>query len=87
VGRFTGGTLVPGAGLRLGFAVSTPFNPMGDWGQAYQLAHPRGPNAELICFFLAKELDPMFNPPAGRFFYNLSVFNAGTATTSFDVDF
>jgi hypothetical protein len=81
MGRFFMGTIGPGVTTRRFLFVTTAFNPQGDWGQAYMLAHPRNPNAELVCDFHGKVLS------GGIFFYAINVTNRGPFGTDFDIDF
>jgi hypothetical protein len=83
MGRFFVGTLFPGQSIRPGISVSTPFNPAGDWGAAYQLAHPRNLDATLVCDFHTK----LFSSATGRFVYILTVTNTGPFATAVDIDF
>ena len=83
MGRFFMGFIAANTTQRRTLFVTTPFNPSGDWGAAYQLAHPQNPGAELVCDFHGKLLDP----PSGVFFYRISVTNRGPAGTFFDIDF
>jgi hypothetical protein len=86
-GRFENvGTLAPG-GIFLGAAklTTTPFNPEGDWGAIYFLAHPRSdsvPSTQLRTDLHGKDRDPADN----RWEYFFRVRNVGSSTTSFDVD-
>ena len=82
MGRFFLGTLAPGASIRPDLFVTTVFNPSGDWGQVYALAHPRNPLAELVCDFHSKILFP-----SGIFVYRVTVRNAGPLGTTADIDF
>jgi hypothetical protein len=85
MGRFFVGSLIPGASLRTGLAVTTPFNPEGDWGPAYQLAHPGARNAELACDFHAKVRRPIGGGVI--FFYRVTVINFGPVSSSVFIDF
>jgi hypothetical protein len=81
VGRFPMGFIAAGTTVRVFPSLTTIFNPQGDWGQAYVLAHPRDPNAELVCDFHGKVLS------VGRYFYSISVTNRGPFGTNWDLDF
>jgi hypothetical protein len=82
MGRFPIGSLAPFTSIRPSLLVNGPFNTSGDWGQAYVLAHPRNPRAELVCDFHAK-----VQTPAGAFRYLVTITNAGPFGTVVDVDF
>jgi hypothetical protein len=75
------GFIAAGGVLRFGPSFTTPGNPQGDWGQAYILAHPRDPDAELVCDFHGKILS------GGRYYYTISVTNRGPLGTNWDLDF
>jgi hypothetical protein len=79
---FFGIFLAPGASIRPTLTVTTPFNGSGDWGNAYMLAHPRNPGAELDHDFHAKVL----SPATGRFGYLVTITNIGPAATFVDID-
>jgi hypothetical protein len=84
VPRLFAGSISPGATLRfIAEGATTPFNPQGDWGNLYPLAHPRSPNVELLSQVHGKVLTSATN----RFGYSVSVRNIGFATTAFDIDF
>jgi hypothetical protein len=83
MGREYVANLLPGASIRFGTAFYTPFNPEGDWGNAYMLAHPRA-STELVCDFHAKRRrrtpDRFIND------YIVTIRNAGSVVTPVDVD-
>ncbi|HEX5201862.1 hypothetical protein ACFQS1_25470 [Paractinoplanes rhizophilus] len=83
MGRYFVGTLAPGQTIRPALSFATPFNPAGDWGGSYVLAHPRTADAQLVCDFHGKMLDST----TGRYFYILSITNRGPLATEVDVDF
>jgi hypothetical protein len=83
MGRFFMGFIGPFTSQKRTLTVTSPFNPVGDWGAAYALAHPRNPGAELVCDFHSKVL----NPATGRFSYSITVRNIGPGATFFDIDF
>ena len=82
MGRFFIGTFGAGTSFRPTLIVTNPFNPSGDWGAAYQLAHPRNPIAALTCDFHGKVLTT-----SGRFGYAVTIANTGPAATLVDLDF
>jgi len=83
VGRFFIGTFGVGASFRPTLIVTNSvFNPSGDWGATYMLAHPRNPIAELVCDFHGKVLTA-----SGRFGYRVTITNTGPAATLVDLDF
>jgi hypothetical protein len=86
------GWFTAGAQTRASISLTTVFNPEGDWGNAYQLAHPGSAvngfpyPTELICDFHAKRLRRL---PSGDFLYDYRVtitVNASSGTTSVFVD-
>ena len=81
--RFFIGFLAPGATVRASFTVSNPFNPSGDWGPRFAMAHPRNPGAELRSTVHGKVL----SPATGRFAYLVTTTNVGPLGTFADVDF
>jgi len=81
MGRFPQGTIGPFVTTRRDLFVTTIFNPAGDWGAAYMLAHPDNPDAELVCDFHTKLLT------GGVYHYRISVTNRGPFGTSFSIDF
>jgi hypothetical protein len=83
MGRFFQGFIGPFSSQKIRLSVTTIWNPSGDWKQAYALAHPRNPAAELVCDFHSK----LLNPTTGTFDYFITVSNRGPLGTFFDVDF
>ena len=83
MGRFFQGFIGPFTSQRRRLSVTTIWNPAGDGGATYALAHPRNPGAELICDFHSK----VFNPATGTFDYFITVENASAVGTFFDIDF
>jgi hypothetical protein len=84
MGRFFQGFIAAGTVQTRSFAVLfPPFNSSGDWGAAYQLAHPQNPGATLVSTSHSKTL----NPTLGAFFYAVTVTNTGPLGTLFDIDF
>jgi hypothetical protein len=83
VARFFIGFLAPGATIRLGITVTNVFNPRGDWGARFAMAHPRNPGAELRSTVHGKIL----SPAAGTFTYLVTTTNVGPLGTFADVDF
>jgi hypothetical protein len=83
VARFFQGFIGPFASQRRRLSVTTFWNPSGDWQQAYVLAHPRNPGAELVCDFHSK----LLNGATGTFDYFITVRNASPVGTFFDIDF
>ena len=81
--RFFIGFLAPGASVRLSITVTNVFNPTGDWGPRFAMAHPRNPGAELRSTVHGKTL----SPASGRFSYLVTATNAGPLGTFADVDF
>jgi hypothetical protein len=79
---FNFATLSPGFSFRPNLFVTSLFNPTGDWGAVYALAHPRNPNAELICDFHSKLLTS-----SGIFVYRITIRNGGPLGTIVDIDF
>jgi hypothetical protein len=75
--------LLPGTSLRATTALTTLFNPEGDWGNAYQLAHP-GASVELICDFHTKRRRVISGEV--RYDYLVTIRNAGSVITSVFVD-
>jgi hypothetical protein len=84
MGRIYIADLLPGGSTRPATWFTTPFNPEGDWGNAYQLAHP-GASVEVVCDFHAKRVLPL---AAGgvRHDYLVTINNAGSVITSVFVD-
>jgi hypothetical protein len=84
MGRVYIADLLPGASIRASTSLTTPFNPEGDWGNAYQLAH-QGASVELVCDFHTKRRRVL---PSGdvRYDYLVTVRNAGSVVTSVFVD-
>ena len=78
---FFGIFLAANTSIRPTLTVTTTFNGSGDWGNAYMLAHPRNPGAELVHDFHAKVLSP-----TGRFGYLATIRNAGPSATFIDID-
>jgi hypothetical protein len=82
--RFSFGIFI-GPGATLGpFVLSLPstFNPSGDWGSMYILAHPRNPGAMLVTSGHGKVL-----LTSGVWGYRFSVTNISvTLAAIFDVD-
>jgi hypothetical protein len=83
VARFFIGFLAPGASIRLSITVTNVFNPSGDWGPRFAMAHPRNPGAELRSTVHGKAL----SPASGRFSYRVTTTNVGPLGTFADVDF
>jgi len=83
VARLFIGFLAPGATVRLGITVTNVFNPSGDWGARFAMAHPRNPGAELRSTVHGKTL----SPATGRFTYLVTATNVGPFGTFADVDF
>jgi hypothetical protein len=84
MGRVYIADLFPGAQTRASTALTTVFNPEGDWGNARQLAHP-GASTELICDFHAKRLRRL---PSGDYLYDyrVTITNNGPLLSSVFVD-
>ena len=81
--RFAFGIFIaPGGSIRFGMTVTNIFNPSGDWGQRFAMAHPRNPAGELLSTAHGKVLSP-----AGRFTYRTTVTNIGPLATLADLDF
>jgi hypothetical protein len=76
------GFLAPGAAVRVSITVTNVFNPSGDWGPRFAMAHPRNPGAELRSTVHGKSL-----AATGTFAYLVTVTNAGPFGTFADVDF
>jgi hypothetical protein len=83
MGPFFQGFIGPSTSQRRRLSVTTIWNPSGDWQQAYALAHPLNPGANLVCDFHSK----LLNPATGTFDYFITVTNAGPAGTFFSIDF
>jgi hypothetical protein len=84
VGKVFIAWLSPGASIRATTAVTTPFNPEGDWGNAYQLAD-QGASVELVCDFHAKRRRVL--PPGDiRYDYLVTIRNAGPVVAPVFVD-
>jgi hypothetical protein len=75
--------VLPGTSLRATTGLTTLFNPEGDWGNAYQLAHP-GASVELICDFHTKRRRVISGEV--RYDYLVTIRNAGSVITSVFVD-
>jgi hypothetical protein len=75
--------VLPGTSIRAFTALTTLFNPEGDWGNAYQLAHP-GASVELICDFHTKRRRVISGEV--RYDYLVTIRNAGSVITSVFVD-
>jgi hypothetical protein len=82
VARFFIGFLGPGASVRVSMTVTDVFNPRGDWGPRFAMAHPRNPGAELLSNVHGKVL----SPASGRFAYLVTATNIGPVGTFADVD-
>jgi hypothetical protein len=84
MGRFLiGGFLAPGASTRFGLSVrNSAFNPSGDWGNIFAMAHPRNAGAELLSTSHSK----LQSSTTGRFFYTITITNIGPAVTFWDFD-
>lgn len=80
---FTGFFLASGASVRLGITVTSLFNPSGDWGARFAMAHPRNPGAQLLSTTHGK----LLSPASGRFTYLFTTTNVGPLATFVDVDF
>jgi hypothetical protein len=76
-----GAFLAAGATVPISITSPSLFNPRGDWGAAYLLAHPLNPGATLVCDFHGKVMGR-----GGVFTYLLTVTNRGPAATFFDID-
>jgi hypothetical protein len=83
MGRFAIGFIGANTSQRRTLFVTNVWNPSGDWGAAYMLAHPFNPGADLVCDFHSK----VFNPATGVFDYSVTVTNRGPASTFFAIDF
>jgi hypothetical protein len=79
---FFGRFIAPGAGVRFSLTVTNVFNPSGDWGPRFAMAHPRNPGAELLSTTHGKLLTG-----SGTFAYRTTVTNIGPFATLADVDF
>lgn len=71
---------LPSQAIRVDLNFTTLGNPAGDWGQAYMLAHPENPDAELVCDYHSKVFKN------GVYHYLISVNNRGPNPTAWDVD-
>jgi hypothetical protein len=83
VARFFIGFLAPGASVRVSMTVTNLFNPSGDWGARFAMAHPRNPAGEMLSTAHGKVL----NPATGSFAYRVTATNIGPLATFADVDF
>ena len=83
MGRFFMGFIAAGTTQTRTLTVTNLWNPSGDWGATYMLAHPRNPGATLVCDFHSK----LLNPATGAFDYSINVSNRGPAHTFVDIDF
>jgi hypothetical protein len=75
--------VLPGTSIRAFTGLTTLFNPEGDWGNAYQLAHP-GASVELICDFHAKRRRVISGEV--RYDYLVTIRNAGSEVAGVAVD-
>jgi hypothetical protein len=83
MGRFFMGSISAFSTQKRSFTVTSAFNPSGDWGNTYALAHPMNPGAELVCDFHSKLLSPF----TGTFIYSITVRNSSPVNTFFAIDF
>jgi len=83
VARFFSGIFIgPGTSVRFSLTVTNIFNPSGDWGARFAMAHPRNPAGELLSTAHGKVLTG-----AGTFAYRVTATNIGPLATLADVDF
>jgi hypothetical protein len=77
------GSLSPGNSITFALKLNTTvFNPQGDWGAIYLLAHPQTPGVELRSDLQGKRQDPADL----RWEYTVNVRNVGFSKTTFDLD-
>ena len=80
--RFFMGFSCSGRESRVSVTVTNIFNPSGDWGPRFAMAHPRNPGAELLSTAHGKVL----SPATGRFTYLVTTTNVGPVATFADLD-
>ena len=84
--RFFEGFIAPRTSQKITLTLTGFWNPRGDWKNTFALAHPRDPNAELVCDAHSKVMIP--GGVGGGFFrYSVTVTNVSSLPTFFDLDF